>query len=101
LASTFFSRAETRRIIMKDVSNNEEKDTISDQPEEEHNAANTKFRRRLQDGIRSKTPTRKMNLDRRCQSDRRGKYDTDYSGPSRRYTLDRRANKKDRREDDD
>jgi hypothetical protein len=86
---------------MKDVSNKEGKDTNPDKPEEEHDAATTKLRRRLQDGITSKTATRKMNLDRRRLSDRRGKYDTDYKGPSRRYTLDRRVSKKDRRKNDD
>jgi hypothetical protein len=54
--------------------------------------------RRLQDGIISKDPNRKYNLDRRAEnSDRRVNADPNYKGPSRRYTIDRRLNTKDRR----
>jgi len=54
--------------------------------------------RRLQDSIVSKDPFRKFNLDRRtARSDRRGDRDPNYNGPSRRYTIDRRLNLKDRR----
>ncbi len=54
--------------------------------------------RRLQDGIISKDPARKFNLDRRVKnSDRRVNTDPNYKGPSRRYTIDRRVNLKDRR----
>jgi hypothetical protein len=55
--------------------------------------------RRLQDGIISKDPGRKFNLDRRVKnSDRRVNTDPNYKGPSRRFTIDRRLNRKDRRE---
>ncbi|MGD2052696.1 MAG: hypothetical protein PVG45_01190 [Gammaproteobacteria bacterium] len=55
--------------------------------------------RRLQDGIISKDPNRKYNLDRRAEnSDRRVNADPNYKGPSRRYTVDRRLNTKDRRD---
>ena len=57
--------------------------------------------RRLQDGIVSKDPARKFNLDRRVKgSDRRVNTDPNYKGPSRRYTIDRRVNLKDRRAKD-
>lgn len=57
--------------------------------------------RRLQDGILSKDPNRKLNLDRRtARNDRRCDSDPHYSGQSRRYTIDRRKNTKDRRGDD-
>ena len=57
--------------------------------------------RRLQDGIVSKDPARKFNLDRRIKdSDRRVNTDPNYKGPSRRYTIDRRVNLKDRRTKD-
>jgi len=55
--------------------------------------------RRLQDGIVSKDPNRKLNLDRRVtQNERRFDSDPNYKGPSRRYTIDRRLNTKDRRD---
>ena len=57
--------------------------------------------RRLQDGIISKDPCRRLNLDRRVNnSDRRVSTDTNYKGPSRRYNIDRRLNLKDRRDKD-
>ena len=56
-------------------------------------------RRRLQDGIVSKDPNRKLNLDRRVvNSDRRIAEDSNYNGPARRNTIDRRLNLKDRRD---
>jgi len=64
----------------------EDTDTVKDRP-----------RRRIQDGITSKNPTRKMNLDRRCNSERRSIHDSDYDGRPRRYTIDRRMTTKDRR----
>ena len=68
---------------------------------EENNTTGTKYRRRIQDAITSKTPTRKMNLDRRrLRSERRSTGDSDYKGPSRRYTIDRRLNIRDRRKAD-
>jgi hypothetical protein len=55
--------------------------------------------RRLQDGIVSKDPNRKLNLDRRVvNSDRRIADDSNYNGPARRNTIDRRLNLKDRRD---
>lgn len=44
---------------------------------------------------------RKLNLDRRvANSDRRVAEDTNYNGPARRNTIDRRVSLKDRREKD-
>lgn len=58
-------------------------------------------RRRLQDNIESKNPTRNMNFDRRLKNnDRRTNYDSDYKGPSRRLTIDRRLKTQDRRKND-
>ena len=55
--------------------------------------------RRLQDGIVSRDPNRKLNLDRRVvNSDRRIADDSNYNGPARRNTIDRRLNPKDRRD---
>ena len=88
-------------MMDKDSSVKDEKNTNADTVAEENTVSETKHRRRLQDGIKSKTPTRKMNLDRRVQSDRRSRHDTNYKGPSRRYTIDRRLNIKDRRKSDD
>ncbi len=63
-------------------------------PEETHT-------RRVQDGITSKDPTRKLNLDRRApNSERRVSDDSNYCGPVRRYTIDRRLKTKDRRKPD-
>jgi len=57
--------------------------------------------RRLQDGLVSKDPNRKFNVDRRTKgSDRRGNSDPSYNGPARRNTIDRRIKLKDRREKD-
>lgn len=68
-------------------------------PEEEPvDAAKTRSRRRLQDSIESKDPTRKMNYDRRLKNnERRSRNDADYDGPSRRLTIDRRRTVVDRR----
>ena len=85
----------------KDSSDEDDKNINADTDVEENTVSETKHRRRLQDSITSKTPTRKMNLDRRVQSDRRSRHNTDYKGPSRRYTIDRRLNIKDRRKKDD
>jgi len=85
----------------KDSSDEDDKKISADTDLAENNVPETKHRRRLQDSITSKTPTRKMNLDRRVQSDRRSRHNTDYRGPSRRYTIDRRLNIKDRRKKDD
>ena len=54
--------------------------------------------RRLEDAI---TPTglrRKLNLERRVKrSERRGESDPNYKGKTRRFTIDTRSTKKDRR----
>ena len=74
------------------------KNDTTDQVAEEINTDNSKPQRRIQDGISIKNSTRKMNLERRVQnSERRGSGDANYKGPSRRYTIDRRLNLKDRR----
>jgi len=55
--------------------------------------------RRLQDLLSKEHPKRKMNLDRRAaKSERRIDTDPHYNGPARRYTIDRRLNLKDRRD---
>ncbi len=73
-----------------------------DQASEEGNdAVEDKPHRRIQDGITSKTPTRKMNLDRRYKnSERRCIKETGYKGWARRFTIDRRKTAKDRRKFD-
>ena len=60
---------------------------------------NTKLRRRLQDGIVSKNPTHKMNLDRRFKAKERRdlNFSDNYSGPARRFIIDRRLEIHDRR----
>ncbi len=56
-------------------------------------------RRRIQDRVMPKDPVHKLNLDRRVKnSDRRKNSDPNYSGLSRRYTIDRRVNVRDRRQ---
>ncbi len=56
------------------------------------------YNRRVQDGITSKSHARKMNLNRRHpNSERRGDGEPNYTGPSRRYTIDRRLTTRDRR----
>lgn len=55
-------------------------------------------KRRIQDGITSKDPHTRLNLDRRVpNSDRRKEDDPNYKGPARRMTIDRRVNTSDRR----
>jgi len=72
-------------------------ETASDNSKEK--GEEVKKDRRLQDGIVSKDPNRKLNLDRRVtHNDRRFDLDPNYKGPSRRYTIDRRLNTKDRRD---
>lgn len=64
-------------------------------------AVETKHTRRLQDGITSKDPGRKLNLDRRTVNSERRAHDApNYKGPARRYTIDRRLTTKDRRKSD-
>jgi len=73
----------------------------SDQTAEEIDDVEDKLHRRIQDGITSKTPTRKMNLDRRYKnSERRYLKDSGYKGWARRFTVDRRKTAKDRRKFD-
>ena len=55
--------------------------------------------RRLQDKLSKEHPKRKMNLDRRTiGSGRRVDADSHYKGVARRYTIDRRLNLKERRD---
>lgn len=85
----------------KNLSHKFRENSATNQSAEENSSTETKLRRRLQDGITSKNPTRKMNLDRRTQnSERRVNVDSDYAGPARRFTVDRRLKTKDRREKD-
>ena len=56
--------------------------------------------RRLEDTILAKGLKRNLNLERRIPSiDRRAEADPNYKGPVRRYTIDPRANVKDRRDE--
>jgi len=57
-----------------------------------------KHNRRLQDAIRWKNPTRKMNYDRRLKNnERRSIYYYAHVSSPRRFTIDRRLIMKDRR----
>ena len=59
--------------------------------------------RRLKDTLASKNTNknRKMNLDRRVvNNERRVSAGSNYNGPARRNTIDRRLNLKDRRDED-
>lgn len=57
--------------------------------------------RRLEDAIASSGLKRKLNLDRRVKrSERRGESDPNYKGKTRRFTIDTRSTKKDRRDKD-
>jgi len=57
--------------------------------------------RRLEDAIASSGLKRKLNLDRRVKrSERRGESDPNYKGTARRFTIDIRSTKKDRRDKD-
>jgi hypothetical protein len=74
----------------------EDSETVDDMSLE--NSKKKNAGRRLQDGILSKDPGRKWNLDRRVKnSERRMNSDPDYNGPARRLNIDRRLNLKDRR----
>lgn len=86
---------ETPKIVPNISSNDSE--TVDDMSMENNKKKNTG--RRLQDGILSKDPGRKLNLDRRDKnSERRADSDPKYKGPARRLNLDRRQNLKDRRD---
>lgn len=68
--------------------------------EKKSTATEAKPSRRLQDSITSKSPTHRLNLDRRIRnSERRSCNNSTFNGPARRYTIDRRKNNRDRRED--
>ena len=59
--------------------------------------------RGLQNGIilkKSNQNRRSIRCDRRVNTDRRSCMNSNYAGPSRRYTIDRRMNLKDRRDMD-
>jgi hypothetical protein len=92
----------TGMICMNDDSSRKGRENSNhDQASEENDAVEDKPHRRIQDGITSKTPTRKMNLDRRYKnSERRCVKDTGYKGWARRFTIDRRKTAKDRRKFD-
>ena len=78
----------------KSANDSEVADDVSVENSEKKNTG-----RRLQDGIISKGPNRKLNLDRRVvNSDRRVNTDSNYNGQARRYNIDRRLNLKDRRD---
>lgn len=80
----------------KSANDSEVADDVSVESSEKKNTG-----RRLQDGIISKDPHRKLNLDRRVKnSDRRVNTEPNYKSPSRRYNIDRRLNLKDRRDKD-
>lgn len=73
----------------------------TDKTAEESDTDNSVPQRRIKDGISLKKSYRKMNLDRRHEdSERRGKLDPNYTGPCRRYNIDRRLTNKDRRKTD-
>jgi len=84
-----------------DTSTKDEENSNNDGVAKEHEAVKENHGRRIQDGIRSRTPTRKMNLDRRYEnSERRFRKAASYRGKARRYTIDRRLTNKDRRKPD-
>ena len=86
---------ETPKIVPNKSSSDLE--TVDDMSLENSKKKNTG--RRLQDGILSKDPGRKLNLDRRViNSDRRVDTEPNYKGPARRLNIDRRLNLKDRRD---
>ena len=96
----------TLRMIGKssmkdDSSQNGKENSNTDQAAEDNQAEEEESLRRIQDDIKSKDPTGKMNLDRRYPNrERRSNVDSDYEGPPRRYTIDRRNTTKDRRKPD-
>ena len=80
----------------KSANDSEVADDVSVEDSEKKNTS-----RRLRDGILSKDPHRKLNLDRRIKnSERRVSTEPNYKSPSRRYNIDRRLNLKDRRDKD-
>jgi hypothetical protein len=82
-------------------SDKSEENVTNDQASDENDTMAAVPRRRIQDGIKSKNPSGKMNLNRRREnSERRTNKDSDYKGPSRRFTIDRRVATKDRRKPD-
>ena len=63
--------------------------------------SDAKHDRRIQDGITSKDPTGKMDLDRRYKdSDRRCMHPSVHKGRAQRFTVDRRQATRDRRKKD-
>lgn len=78
-----------------------EENSTTNEKAEEDDAIEDETGRRIQDDITSRDPTGKMNLDRRYpDSERRSNKDSDYDGPPRRYTIDRRKITKDRQKPD-
>jgi hypothetical protein len=83
----------------KSLNNNENSD--SDEVSADDVGNDSKHGRRIQDGITSKDPTGKMDLDRRYKdSDRRCMYPSVYKGRAQRFTVDRRQATRDRRKKD-
>jgi hypothetical protein len=83
-----------KNLANKDEANNPT-DKIAEKSDNDHSVP----QRRIKDGIILRKSSRNMNLDRRRQnSERRGNGDPNYTGPARRYTIDRRLNNKDRRQ---
>ena len=82
----------------KNFTNKGTENSTTDKAMAESDTAKSLRHRRIADDTAVKNSIRTMNLDRRRQnSDRRGKGDPKYKGPSRRYTIDRRLTTKDRR----
>ena len=73
----------------------------SDEMSKDSADGDSKHDRRIQDGITSKNPTGKMDLDRRYKdSDRRCLYPSVFKGRAQRFTVDRRQATTDRRKKD-
>ena len=82
----------------KKITDNQKDGSVTNQNTGEESPTETNLRRRLQDNIESKNPSRNLNLDRRLQNnERRRNDDPEYNGPSRRLTIDRRMKSTDRR----
>ena len=85
----------------KNLENKDAENKPTDKTAEESDTDNSVPQRRIKDGISLKKSYRKMNLDRRHEdSERRGNRDPNYTGPCRRYNIDRRLTNKDRRKTD-
>ena len=84
-----------------DKSPNDNENPDSNEAPADGTDTDPKHDRRIQDGITSKDPTGKMDLDRRYKdSDRRCMHPTVYNGKAQRFTVDRRQATRDRRKKD-